>query len=62
MAASFAGADTRKTSSAAIAAWLAAWPATDSPALFVRVDRPGGGRLDGSTVYRVVRGWARGPG
>jgi integrase/recombinase XerC len=41
---------------AAVAGWLAARPATDSPALFVRVDRPGGGRLDGSTVYRIVRG------
>jgi integrase/recombinase XerC len=41
---------------AAVAAWLAARPATDAAALFVRVDRPGGGRLDGSTVYRIVRG------
>jgi integrase/recombinase XerC len=41
---------------AAIVAWLAARPAAASPALFVRVDRPGGGRLDGSTVYRIVRG------
>jgi integrase/recombinase XerC len=41
---------------AAIAAWLAVRPATASAALFVRTDRGGGGRLDGSTVYRIVRG------
>ena len=44
------------TTAAAIATWLAVRPTTDSPALFVRVDRPGGGRLDGSTLYRIVRG------
>ena len=42
--------------SAAIAAWLLVRPVTESPALFVRVDRQGGGRLDGSTLYRIVRG------
>jgi integrase/recombinase XerC len=41
---------------AAIAAWLAVRPATGSPALFVRTDRGGGARLDGSTIYRIVRG------
>ena len=41
---------------AALAAWLVVRPATDSPALFVRVDRRGDGRLDGSTIYRIVRG------
>jgi len=40
---------------AAIAGWLAVRPAAEAAALFVRVDRPGGGRLDGSTIYRVVR-------
>ena len=48
--------------SAAIAAWVAVRPATDSPALFVRVDRRGGGRLDGSTVYRIVRALGEGGG
>ena len=41
--------------SAAIAGWLAVRPAAESAALFLRVDRPGGDRLDGSTVYRIVR-------
>jgi integrase/recombinase XerC len=45
-----------RATSAAIAAWLAVRPAVASPALFVRTDRPGGDRLDGSTVYRIVRG------
>jgi len=40
---------------AAIAAWLAARPASEAAALFVRLDRPANGRLDGSTIYRVVR-------
>jgi integrase/recombinase XerC len=43
------------STAAAVAAWVALRPAVASPALFVRADRPGGGRLDGSTVYRVVR-------
>jgi hypothetical protein len=42
--------------SAAVAAWLSVRPVTDSPALFVRVDQPGGGRLNGRTIYHVVRG------
>jgi integrase/recombinase XerC len=41
--------------SAAIVAWLAVRPAVASVALFVRVDRRDAGRLDGSTVYRIVR-------
>lgn len=41
---------------AAVAAWRAARPDADTTALFVRLDRAGkGGRLDGRSVYRVVR-------
>ncbi len=40
---------------AAIAGWLAVRPPSGSPALFTRTDRPGGGRLNGSTVYWIVR-------
>jgi integrase/recombinase XerC len=48
---------------AAVAGWLAARPAGDSPALFVRLDRGGrGGRLDGGSVYRLVRELGEGEG
>jgi integrase/recombinase XerC len=48
--------------SAAIAGWLTVRPVGESVALFVRVDRRGGGRLDGSTVYRIVRALGEGAG